>query len=136
MFSAIKLFFKNYVNFSGRSRRSEYWWPMLGFGIINMILYAILMGSMVSALVSENGDAAAGSAGVLMIVMVLALILNLAILVPTLSVMIRRLHDIGKSGVWFFISFVPLVGSIVMLVFLCTDSQPGSNQWGPNPKGL
>jgi uncharacterized membrane protein YhaH (DUF805 family) len=59
----------------------------------------------------------------------------LAVLVPSLAVMIRRLHDIGKSGWWFFISFIPLIGSIWLLVLLVTDSQPGENQYGPNPKG-
>ena len=59
---------------------------------------------------------------------------TLAVLLPGLAVLVRRLHDIGKSGWWIFISLVPLIGSIVLLVFLATDSQPGENQYGPNPK--
>lgn len=135
MISAMKLFFKNYVNFSGRSRRSEYWWPVLGCGIVNFILYIVCLGSMTAGLLSEN-EVSAGVGGALIISFILILIFNLAIIVPSLSVMIRRLHDIGKSGAWFFIAFIPLIGSIVLLVFMCMDSQPGQNQWGPNPKGM
>ena len=58
----------------------------------------------------------------------------LAVLLPTLAVEIRRLHDIGKSGWWIFISLVPLAGSIWLIVLLATDGQPGENQYGPNPK--
>jgi uncharacterized membrane protein YhaH (DUF805 family) len=58
----------------------------------------------------------------------------LAIILPALAVAVRRLHDIGKSGWWLFITFVPLVGSIWYLVLLATDSQPGENEYGPNPK--
>lgn len=61
---------------------------------------------------------------------------SLAILVPSLALVWRRLHDIGKSGGWFFISLVPLVGWIILLVFLCKDSEPGDNAYGSNPKGM
>lgn len=60
----------------------------------------------------------------------------LGLLAPGITVSIRRLHDIGKSGWWFLISLVPLVGGIVLLVFMCLDSQPGENIYGPNPKGF
>lgn len=66
----------------------------------------------------------------------LSVIYSLAVLVPSLAVIVRRLHDIGKSGGWFFISFVPFVGGIILLVFECMDSQPGENAYGPNPKGV
>lgn len=66
----------------------------------------------------------------------LSVIYCLAVLVPSLAVIVRRLHDIGKSGGWFFISFVPFVGGIILLVFECMDSQPGENAYGPNPKGV
>jgi len=58
----------------------------------------------------------------------------LAALVPSLAVDVRRLHDIGKSGWWLLIAFVPIVGGIILLVWCATDSQPGDNQYGPNPK--
>ncbi|GAB6988544.1 DUF805 domain-containing protein [Paenibacillus pini] len=61
------------------------------------------------------------------------LLLALGLLLPALAVTVRRLHDIGKSGWWYFISWVPLAGGIILLVFLCLDSV-GDNQYGPNPK--
>lgn len=59
---------------------------------------------------------------------------SLAVLIPGLAVAIRRLHDTGKSGWWLLLSFIPLVGAIVLIVFLVQDSQHGTNQYGPNPK--
>jgi len=67
-------------------------------------------------------------------VTVLGVILALGLLIPSLAVGVRRLHDIGKSGWWLLIGLIPLVGAIVLLVFACQDSQPGTNQWGPSPK--
>jgi uncharacterized membrane protein YhaH (DUF805 family) len=61
-------------------------------------------------------------------------IYSLAVVLPALAVGVRRLHDIGKSGWWLFISLIPLVGSLWLLVYAVTDSQPGDNQYGPNPK--
>ena len=60
---------------------------------------------------------------------------SLAVLLPGIALGVRRLHDIGKSGWWMLIALVPLIGLIVLLVFACTDSQPGDNEYGPNPKG-
>ena len=104
---ATKLFFTRYADFNGRSRRSEYWWASLAIGIIGSIVTALL------------GD--------------FAFLWSLAILVPGLAICVRRLHDIGKSGWWYLISLIPLVGLIIMLVWCCQDSTE-DNQWGPNPK--
>lgn len=104
---ATKLFFTRYTDFNGRSRRSEFWWASLAIGIIGSIVTAIL------------GD--------------LSFIWSLAILIPSLAITVRRLHDIGKSGWWYLISLIPLVGLIIMIVFCCKDSTE-DNQWGPNPK--
>lgn len=105
---AVKLFFKNYTNFSGRSRRSEYWW----FCLFNMIVSFLL-----NLILSD-----------------IAGLWTLVILVPTLSLVVRRLHDIGKSGWWYLIALIPLVGGIILLVWFCKDSDPQTNQWGPSPK--
>lgn len=59
---------------------------------------------------------------------------SLAVLLPALAVTVRRLHDIGKSGWWILLSLIPIVGSIIVLVFTCLDSEPTDNQYGPNPK--
>lgn len=61
---------------------------------------------------------------------------SLAVFIPGWAVFTRRMHDIGKSGWWWLIGLVPVVGAIVLIVFACTDSQPGDNAYGPNPKGV
>ncbi len=114
---------KKYGDFSGRARRSEYW----SFVLISTVIYLVLLCADMFVQAAKN------SAG-LGILGVLAVIYYLAALLPALAVFVRRLHDTGRSGWWWFISIVPIVGAIVLLVFLVTDSQPGANQYGPNPK--
>jgi uncharacterized membrane protein YhaH (DUF805 family) len=65
---------------------------------------------------------------------ILTNIYSLAILLPSLAVGVRRLHDIGRTGWWLLIGLIPLIGAIVLLIFAVQDSQPGTNQYGPNPK--
>ena len=106
-FEALKLYFVNYANFSTRSRRSEYWWASLGIGILGYIAGLIL------------GD--------------LSGLWTLATLIPGIAIGVRRLHDIGKSGWWYLLILVPLVGPILLLIWFSKDSTE-DNQWGPNPK--
>ena len=105
---SVVLFFKNYVNFHGRSRRSEYWWVFL----FNMIVSSVL-----TAALPE-----------------IAGIWSLAIAIPSLALAVRRLHDIGKSGWWYLLILVPLVGGIILLIWFCKDSRFEANKWGPCPK--
>ncbi|WP_163970319.1 DUF805 domain-containing protein [Oceanobacillus halotolerans] len=105
---------KNYVNFQGRARRTEYWM----FTLFNLL--AIILLTIIEAMIGLFG--------------VLTFLYNIAILLPALAVQIRRLHDIGRSGWWILISFVPIAGGIILLVFMCLDSEPNDNQYGPNPK--
>lgn len=115
---AVKSVVNQYATFTGRARRSEYWyWALAMF--LAFIVAAVL-------------DAAMGRGGQVGIVTVL---LMLATIVPSLSVTVRRLHDTGRSGWWWFIGLVPFVGGIVLLVLTVLDSTP-DNQYGPNPKGL
>ncbi|MDR0874052.1 MAG: DUF805 domain-containing protein [Prevotellaceae bacterium] len=114
---------KQYADFSGRARRTEYWMYTL-FNVIAIFILAILM--VLLALTGSSVLAAAGT--------ILYYLYALAVLVPSLAVCVRRLHDIGKSGWFYFIGFIPFVGIIILLVWLCTDSQPGANNWGENPK--
>ena len=109
---------KNYVGFSGRARRKEYWYFAL-FNIIIMIALAI-----VDAILGIGGHGGG----------LLALLYNLAILLPSIAVSIRRLHDTGRSGWWLLIGLLPIIGAIVLLVFMVMDSVPGENEYGPNPK--
>ncbi|MBE2179478.1 MAG: DUF805 domain-containing protein [Chthoniobacterales bacterium] len=106
---------KNYVNFQGRARRKAYWMFVL-FNIIVAIILSII-------------DNVIGTGGLL------GGIYSLAVLLPGIALGVRRLHDIGKSGWWLLIALVPLIGAIVLLIFAVMDSQPGENQYGPNPKG-
>ena len=113
------LFWKNFATFSGRTRRRDYWQVVL-MNILIGIIFAIL------GKIPLIG-AIAGIASV---------ILSVASIIPGLAICIRRLHDIGKSGWFYLMILIPLAGPIIMLVFLCTDSKPGANEYGENPKGI
>lgn len=113
MIDAYVKMLKNYATFTGRSRRSDYWYAFLANFIIGLILGVLK--AIVPAL------------------LFLSVIYSLAVLIPGIALTVRRLHDTGKSGFWIFIAFVPLVGGIILIVFLATDSEP-DNMYGPNPK--
>lgn len=114
---------KQYADFSGRARRQEFWMYMLFYSIFGIILYGVAVIGM--AMQSE---------GIILLGMGIYILYALALLLPTLAITVRRLHDTGRSGFWYFIGFVPLVGGIILLVFCCLDSENGNNQWGSNPK--
>jgi uncharacterized membrane protein YhaH (DUF805 family) len=111
---------KNYTNFKGRSNRKEYWF----FFLINIII------SIVLAVIDNNfrliidRDMGIG---------LLSSIYSLAILLPAIAVSIRRLHDIGKSGKWIFIAFVPIIGGFWLLYLLINKGEEGNNQYGDEP---
>lgn len=111
-------------DFSGRARRKEYWYFTLYHTILAFSGELLAVG-----LINENA----------MIGSVFAAIVFLYILastVPSIAVTVRRLHDIGKSGSWLFIGFIPLIGSIWLLVLMCTDGTSGPNRYGLDPKAL
>jgi uncharacterized membrane protein YhaH (DUF805 family) len=111
---AVRSVLGQYANFSGRARRSEFWWFYL----------ANFLASIVAAIIDS---AVVGGP-------LFQWIVTLALLVPGLAVGARRLHDTGRSGWWQLIAFVPLVGIIVLIVFWAQDGHPGSNQHGASPK--
>ena len=117
---AINSVFSNYANFSGRARRSEYWYFTL-FNIIVSTILSVLM------------RLTAGSA-MFNLFRIIEVVYSLAVIIPGLAVAWRRLHDIGRSGAWYLLMLVPFVGVIVLLVWFCKDSQPGVNEYGPCPK--
>lgn len=129
MIKAYVNFWKNYANFNGRSRRADYWWAMLCQMIIMMILGMVGGGQLTAAMITGQTPSAVG-----IILILVYVIFSLASLVPGIAIVVRRLHDIGKSGWWYFIAFVPMVGVIVILVFLCTAGTAGDNMYGPDPK--
>ena len=111
---------KKYAVFGGRSRRKEYWYFVLFSSVITVVLSII--------------DGATGTLDSTTGLGFLSGIFALAILIPTIAVSVRRLHDIDRTGWWFLISFIPLIGTIVLLVFAVQDSTPGGNRFGPNSK--
>lgn len=114
-----KKFWKNYTNFSGRSRRSEYWYVVLSNIIISIVLSPLCAIPYVGAIFT-----------------VLLSIYNLAIFIPSLALVVRRLHDIGKEWYYIFFALIPIAGAIILLLWYCQDSQPGPNNFGENPKGI
>ena len=126
---AIKRAYKNYFNFSGRASLSEYWW---------FYLYSYLFSILFMLLIFIVGDFITSMAGnpnniISTIVLVIAFLVMFAALLPSLSLLVRRLHDIGKGGGWIFISFVPFIGGIWLLVLTLQPSEPYANRFGPIP---
>jgi uncharacterized membrane protein YhaH (DUF805 family) len=111
---------KKYTVFTGRSRRKEYWFFLLFNILISMVL--AIVDYITGTYSSAYGMGLLGG------------IYTLGVLLPAIAVTIRRLHDSGRSGWWFLIVLVPIIGGIVLLVFMLLDSQPGENQYGPSPK--
>lgn len=104
--AAVKTCFSKYADFSGRATRSEYWYFFLFNFIVGIVLGWIPF---------------------------LGWLVSLALLVPSLAVAWRRLHDMGKSGAFYLFILIPLVGWIFVLIWLCKETQPGDNQYGPQP---
>ncbi len=102
---SIKTCFSKYVDFKGRASRAEYWW----FFLSEIVLYLVF---------------------VILKVPALAILVALAYFLPLLAAAVRRLHDTGRSGWWYFIALVPLVGTIILIVFLASEGNPGANQYG------
>ena len=117
---------RNYANFNGRARRKEFWF----FCLINFLIQVVLYIPIIIFMLNED----------LMIIgwifYGILMIYALAMMIPSISVSVRRLHDQDKSGWWYFIQLVPLIGGIWFLVLMFLDSTPGDNEYGPNPKGL
>lgn len=111
---------KNYAVFGGRARRKEYWYfilfnllALLGLGFIDGVIGTIDL---------ESGMG------------LLSGIYSLAVLIPSIAVSVRRLHDTNRSGWWFLLYLIPFIGGLILLIFMVMDSQQSDNQYGPNPK--
>jgi len=123
---AVKTCLTKYVGFSGRARRSEYWWFAL-FTWLLSVIGAGLDTAFHLSFVSSTDNSVNYSSGPIQG------LLSLAVLLPSLAVGIRRMHDIGKSGWWILVNLIPCVGWIWWIVLAVRDSEP-DNQYGPNPK--
>ena len=104
---------RKYADFSTRSRRMEYWM----FLLVNIVISLVL-----------------GLVGRMVGLRFISAVYSIFVFVPGLAVSVRRLHDIGRSGWWLLLCFVPILGWLVLLFFDVQDSQPGDNEYGPNPK--
>lgn len=105
---------KQYVDFNGRARRTEYWM----FVLFNFIIAFVL--GLVDGLVGTGG--------------ILGTVYGLAVLLPGIAVGARRLHDVGRTGWWLLIGLIPLLGFLVLIFFFVQDSHEGDNEYGANPK--
>jgi len=103
---------QNYCNFSGRASRSEYWWFSLFCFVLSSVLSMVFSGTLY---------------------LILSGVVSLGLLLPSLGLAVRRLHDTNHSGWWLFISLVPIVGAIVLLIWCVKDSEHHPNQYGPEP---
>ncbi len=112
---AVKSCFRRYVDFQGRSPRSEYWW----FTLFNIIVILVL----------------AGASGIIPILGIALLIYYLAMILPALAVTIRRFHDLDKSGWFILIQLIPIVGPFIILYWFCLKGTDGDNRFGPDPLG-
>lgn len=107
---------KNYATFTGRARRTEFW----TFALVNFVIYGVLFGL---------GNATDSS-----LFSIVGYVFGLAMLVPGIAVTVRRLHDTGRSGAWYFIAFIPIIGGIWLLILTLLEGDQGANAYGPNPR--
>lgn len=121
---------KNFGNFSGRTRRRDFWLALVMNMIIVGVLYAILASGIATMVVTGQ------MSGLAKIATALLSIYGLAVFIPSLSLIVRRLHDTDKAGWWFLIAFVPFVGGIALLVFYCIEGTSGANRFGEDPKAV
>ncbi len=125
-----KVFIDNYANFDGRARRAEFWY----FTLVNVIL-AFVFGffAVITGFLEGGNDVPVA----FIVSMILFFLGYLVMLIPSIAVAVRRLHDTGKSGWWYLLRVIPFVasvGSIVLLVFYCIEGDRGQNEYGPDPK--
>ncbi|MHB1009571.1 MAG: DUF805 domain-containing protein [Propionibacteriaceae bacterium] len=123
MGQAVRLWLKNWNNFSGRASRSEYWWVALAGFLLSTVLSILFVIVVIGAAAVSNGsDAAMGA--LMFLVWGVAALLGLLAFVPSLSLGVRRLHDANLSGWLYLLSFIPYVGGIILLVLMAQDSNP------------
>tara|TARA_B100001057_G_scaffold461618_1_gene513795 strand:- start:348 stop:773 length:426 start_codon:yes stop_codon:yes gene_type:complete len=132
---------ENYVNFCGRVRRKEFWMFHL-FVAIFTLLCIILDNILGTVFVIDLGTLGTvfeidlGTAGLISIpVGWLFFLCSIFHFLPSLSLVVRRLHDVGKSGSWYLIGLIPIIGGVFLIVFLCSEGDKNENKWGLNPKG-
>lgn len=119
--TAVRTCLSKYVDFSGRARRSEYWYFALFSFLVGIVT------NVIDAVIGTDYDGATSGG-------LVNTVAGLALFLPTLAAGVRRLHDTDRSGWWILIGLIPIVGWILIIVWFCTDSKAGDNRFGPNPK--
>ena len=125
--TAITSFWTNYVNFKGRARRSEYWFAVLFLFLTNLaatFVDSAVFDTDITGLLETGGGGLVGT------------LWAFAVLLPSVALLVRRLHDTGRSAWWLLIALIPLAGAIVLFVFTVFDSDPGENKFGVSPKSI
>ena len=120
----LKVMRDNYANFNGRARRKEYWMFVL---VQTIVMIGLMILDSVLGLDFELQGISIGYGYLYLIGLIVHFI-------PSLAVLVRRLHDVGKSGWFYFIFLIPLIGVLWLLVLYCTEGQKQDNKWGPDPK--
>ena len=120
----LKVMRDNYANFSGRARRKEYWMFVL---VQTIVMIGLMILDSVLGLDFELQGISLGYGYLYLIGLIVHFI-------PSLAVLVRRLHDVGKSGWFYFIFLIPIIGVLWLLVLYCTEGQKQDNKWGPDPK--
>ena len=123
MQTAVPTVFRKYVVFSGRATRSEFWWWILFIVLVSVAL-SMIDGAVIAPMTGhETFDPEAGQP--------LQLLFNLATLLPTLAVTVRRLHDTDRSGWWILLGLIPIIGNLILLWWYIQSGTEGENQYGP-----
>ena len=125
MFQAADTVLANYFTFSGRANRAEYWWWML-FAFLVAVAMVLVDTFFIAPSFGQNSMVLNGKSPA-------SLITNLLLFFPSLTVSVRRLHDIDRSGLWIFIAFVPLIGALLLFIWSLQGGTQGSNSYGPAP---
>ena len=137
--TCFKLGFQNYAKCTGRSRRSEFWYFHIMVYIIYCVLYGILISNASrSSYQDQYSDPYSSSSSSpnqgIMILFYILCIFMLLVIIPSISLTVRRLHDTGRSGFYYFISFIPMVGPLILIILCCQDSEYNANEYGISPK--
>lgn len=133
---AVRTCLEKYATFSGRARRSEYWWFFL-FGVLSSlvanVLDALVFGVSVEPVGTVQDATTSGLDVFYFVPSIFGLALGIALLLPSISVAVRRLHDRGKSGWWWWLWLLPIIGWIIMLIWYVSRGTIGPNAYGPDP---
>ena len=130
---AVRSGFSNYVTFSGRARRSEFWFWFL-FAIIVGVVAALLDSMLFPSMMDVQTEMGDGVASVSAQGGPISALVSLGLFLPGLAVSVRRLHDVDRSGWWVLLAFIPLIGIIVLIVWWATEGTRGPNRFGTDPK--